>query len=254
MIKGLDYFQNYFNDFQDSYILIGGAACYVLMDNVGLDFRATKDLDIVLCAEALDAAFVAKFWAFVKVGNYEHKEKSTGEKQFYRFNKPSNPEFPFMLELFSRKPDELVLDDNSHLTPIPVDEDISSLSAILLDDDYYQCIENGRLIINGLSVLGPEYILAFKARAWLDLTERSSAGEAIDSKNIKKHRNDVFRVFALLSPDQRVDIAERIKVDMQKFIDAMSKEESLDIKTLGLKSLSLDEVLGNLALIYQLGA
>jgi hypothetical protein len=254
VIKGLDYFQNYFNDFQDSYILIGGAACYVLMDNVGLDFRATKDLDIVLCAEALDAAFVAKFWAFVKVGNYEHKEKSTGEKQFYRFNKPSNPEFPFMLELFSRKPDELVLDDNSHLTPIPVDEDISSLSAILLDDDYYQCIENGRLIINGLSLLGPEYILAFKARAWLDLTERSSAGETIDSKNIRKHRNDVFRVFALLSPDQRVDIAERIKVDMQKFIDAMSKEESLDIKTLGLKSLSLDEVLGNLALIYQLGA
>jgi hypothetical protein len=254
VIKGLDYFQNYFNDFQDSYILIGGAACYVLMDNVGLDFRATKDLDIVLCAEALDAAFVAKFWAFVKVGNYEHKEKSTGEKQFYRFNKPSNPEFPFMLELFSRKPDELVLDDNSHLTPIPVDEDISSLSAILLDDDYYQCIENGRLIINGLSLLGPEYILAFKARAWLDLTERSSAGETIDSKNIRKHRNDVFRVFALLSPDQRVDIAEGIKVDMQKFIDAMSKEEGLDIKTLGLKSLSLDEVLGNLALIYQLGA
>ena len=34
--------------------------------------------------------------------------------------------------------------------------DISSLSAILLDDDYYQVLLNGRVMENGFSVLRPE--------------------------------------------------------------------------------------------------
>lgn len=254
MVKGLDYFREYFKDFQDSYTLIGGVACDLAMAEAGIDFRATKDLDIVLCTEVLDSAFVAKFWEFVKEGGYEHKEKSTGDKQFYRFNKPSNPEFPFMLELFSRKPDELVLEGDSELTPIPVDEDVSSLSAILLDDDYYQCIEDGRLIIDGVSILGPEYILPFKAKAWLDLSNRKAAGEAVDSKQIKKHRNDVFRVFVLLSPEQRVDVANGVKNDMQKFIDAMPNEQGLDINNLGINNSSLDDVLQNLMIIYMLGS
>ena len=37
-----------------------------------------------------------------------------------------------------------------------------------------------------------------KAKAWLDLTERKNAGENVDSKNIRKHKNDVFRLTALL--------------------------------------------------------
>jgi hypothetical protein len=69
-------------------------------------------------------------------GGYEVQEKSTGEKQFYRFQKPTNADYPFMLELFSRQPDVLQVADGSHLTPLPVEEDASSLSAILLDNDY----------------------------------------------------------------------------------------------------------------------
>ncbi len=252
MVRGLEYFREYFEGFQDSYVLIGGVACDLAMDEAGIDFRATKDLDIVLCAEAIDSAFVAKFWQFIKDGGYKHQEKSTGDKQFYRFNKPTNAEFPFMLELFSRKPDEMMLGDDSRLTPIPVDDDVSSLSAILLDNDYYQCIENGRYVIDGIPILRPEYILAFKARAWLDLTERKSIGESVDSRNIKKHRNDIFRLFALLSPEQRVEISVGIKVDMKKFVAAMPNEEGLNVQQFGLKNLSVDDVIENLTLIYQL--
>jgi hypothetical protein len=88
MVKGLDIFKEHFKDFPDSYVLIGGVACYLAMEEAGVDFRATKDLDIVLCAEALDAAFIAHFWEFVKAGGYQNQEKSTGCKQFYRFDKP----------------------------------------------------------------------------------------------------------------------------------------------------------------------
>ncbi len=107
VVKGLDVFREHFKGFQGSYVLIGGVACYLLMEEAGVDFRATKDLDIVLCVEALDATFVEHFWEFVKVGGYQNQQKSTGNKQFYRFDKPSTEGFPHMLELFSRVPDQL---------------------------------------------------------------------------------------------------------------------------------------------------
>jgi hypothetical protein len=136
MVKGLEVFREHFQDYADRYLLIGGAACDLAMSAAALPFRATKDLDIVLCVEALDAAFVQTFWEFVRAGGYENQEKATGEKQFYRFQKPTRPDYPFMLELFSRQPDVLQVAEGSHLTPLPVEEEASSLSAILLDNDF----------------------------------------------------------------------------------------------------------------------
>jgi hypothetical protein len=62
MVQGLEYFKEFFQGFEDRYTLIGGVACHLSMTEVGLDFRATKDLDIVLCTEALDKEFVQRFW------------------------------------------------------------------------------------------------------------------------------------------------------------------------------------------------
>lgn len=42
MVKGLDVFRKHFKDFQQSYVLIGGVACYLNMEEAGLDFRATR--------------------------------------------------------------------------------------------------------------------------------------------------------------------------------------------------------------------
>lgn len=63
-MKGIDVFKAHFAGFTHQYVLIGGAACDIIMDEVGLAFRATKDLDIVILVEALDAAFGTQFWAF----------------------------------------------------------------------------------------------------------------------------------------------------------------------------------------------
>jgi formylmethanofuran dehydrogenase subunit E len=66
MVAGIRRFRDHFAGHEDQYILIGGAACELIMDEVGLDFRATKDLDIVLIVEALDPAFSETFWAFIE--------------------------------------------------------------------------------------------------------------------------------------------------------------------------------------------
>ena len=46
-MRGLNKFRKQFRAHSSQYLLIGGAACDLLMEEAGLEFRATKDLDIV---------------------------------------------------------------------------------------------------------------------------------------------------------------------------------------------------------------
>ena len=48
MVRGLDVFREFFAGHADQYVLIGGTAATLAMEEAGLAFRATKDLDIVL--------------------------------------------------------------------------------------------------------------------------------------------------------------------------------------------------------------
>ncbi len=157
-----------------------------------------------------------------------------------------------MLELFARRPDVLQVAEGSHLTPLPVEEDLSSLSAILMDDDYYHFILAGRSLVGGLPVVDAAHLVPLKARAWLDLSQRMSAGERIDSKTIKKHKNDVFRLYQLLDPTVDLATPEKIKTHMRQFITKMAGEE-LDLKSLGIRFGTRDSLLADLANIYRLG-
>ena len=66
MVKGLDTFQKYFADYEEQYVLIGGAACDILFESNEVNFRATRDLDMVLIVEALTPEFGEKFWELAK--------------------------------------------------------------------------------------------------------------------------------------------------------------------------------------------
>ncbi|MEQ1518652.1 MAG: hypothetical protein ABL931_19400, partial [Usitatibacteraceae bacterium] len=194
MVIGVDRFRAHFAGHEHQYVLIGGAACDLIMEDVGVDFRATKDLDIVLIVEALDQAFSNCFWAFIEAGEYEIRQRSDGEKILYRFQKPRASDFPAMLELFSRSPEGLELAADAHLTPLPIDEAAASLSAILLDENYYEFLKTMVREVDGLPVLDEAAIIPFKARAWIDLTRQQQSGAKVDAKDIKKHRNDVARL------------------------------------------------------------
>ena len=187
----------------------------------GLDFRATKDIDLVLIVESVDAAFGRRFWEYVVAAGYEHRNKSTGESQFYRFTNPQSRDYPTMIELFARRSDAIALPEDAVLTPLPIGEEISSLSAILLNEDYYEFLKQGRVRISNVTILDASYLIPFKAKAWIDLSDRKAAGEQVDSKNIRKHKNDVFRLTELLDQDQQAlaFLPDRVKNDMQEFIE-----------------------------------
>lgn len=248
MVAGLKSFQEWFKDYEQQYTIIGGTACDLLMSDEGLDFRATKDIDLVLIVEAVTPEFGKHFWEYIIQAEYEHQNKSTGLPQFYRFSHPQNPGYPFMIELFTRRIDTLILPESAALTPLPIDDDTSSLSAILLNNEYYEFLLHGRIQIDGITILDAGYLIPFKAKAWLDLTNRKSAGENVDSKNIRKHKNDIFRLSVLLGQNLRINVTSGIYNDIQMFLHAMQQED-INTKLLGL-SRTKDKILEILSNTY----
>ena len=252
MVRGLDVFREYFAGHAEQFVLIGGTAASLAMGEVGLEFRATKDLDIVLHIEALDSAFGEVFWKFVEEGHYEIRQASDPDKPvFYRFQKPADERYPVMLELFCRAPDGMKLAEGSHLTPIPIDEAVASLSAILLDDAYYEFILAGRKVADGLPWVGEDRLIPLKASAWLDLNERHAKGERVDAKNIRKHANDVMRLSQLLAPEVRIPVAARIAEDLNRFLDGIAADRSIDPKSIKL-NYTLTEIVERITLAYGL--
>ena len=136
MVTGIESFKEWFKGSEEQYAVIGGTACDILMTEEGLDFRATKDIDLVL-------------------------------------------------------------------------------------------------IIDGVTVLDAAYLIPFKEKAWMDLTDRKAAGEHVDSKKIKKHKNDVFRLTELIDPTSKVMAPQGVYEDIQNFVQRMQTER-VDIKQLGL--------------------
>lgn len=144
-INGLNKFRDFFAEYDNNYVLIGGTACAIIFDEIGEPFRATNE--------------------------------------------------------------------------------ISSLSAILLNDDYYQFMLNGKRIIDGISVLDEKYLIPFKAKAWCELIDRKKQGEKGQSRHIKKHCKDIGNLVTLLPSDERLEISGMVKKDMQTFVDDILTSE-----------------------------
>lgn len=217
MVRGLTIFKNYFEEYPNNYVIIGGTACDILLSEAGFVPRATKDIDIILVVEALSLEFVTRFWQFIAVGSYEQRERSNGEREYFRFIKPVNPEFPHQIELFSRTPEFINLSSDAHLTPIPIGGDLSSLSAILLHADYYTYMMAHSEVENGLHYAKIEALICLKAKAFLDIKERIENGSNEDAKQLRKHKADVFRLCTLLPVATVFALPELLQTHINQF-------------------------------------
>ena len=233
MVIGFDRFREAFQDFAENYIVIGGSACDWLFTSLNAQFRATKDVDLMVIAERMSPAFAAMIWEFVRAGGYSAYERKDGKKCFYRFLNPTVADYPFMLEFFAREPIGFPIDKKTVIVPIPVDDDdVSSLSGILMDENYYSFIRSHRIEVEGVSILPAEALLLLKARAWFDLSMRKARGEFVKDKDVRKHRTDILRLQAQIVEGTVVELAEPIKIEMRDFIAAY-ESLPLDPETIG---------------------
>lgn len=262
MVIGLDKFSNYFKEYRDSYILIGGAATDVWMEELGLPFRVTKDLDIIIVIEALESRFVKHFWTFIEKGDYEIREGSDNQPKVYRFIKPRVENFPEQVELFTRVPDILGDFTDAHLTPIPIGAEMRSLSAILMNDEYYAFTKDNSDIIGDLHLATNPAIICLKAKAFLDIRERllNKVWQDSNEKNnlerdYKKHRNDIIRVSIVLGSNDSIELNSPMAEDLISFIE-IAKKDVIDYKQLarnfGVGTITPDDIFNRLKEVFHL--
>ena len=135
-MEGLEKFREAFEAYSENYVIIGGTACDIAMTGTAVRPRATHDIQ------------------FVREGGYrpEKRKQSEGEApkyELYRFVN-GKPDYPEMIELLSRHPDILGEPKGLTIEPLPVDEETSSLSAIIMDDDFYHFTIDHSKLTNGL--------------------------------------------------------------------------------------------------------
>ena len=205
-MEGLDKFREAFKDFSDNYVIIGGTACDITMTGTEVHPRATHDIDMIIVVERMTPQYGERFWQFIREAGYrpeksKAKEGESPKYEMYRFV-DGNPGFPEMIELLSRHPDVLGEPKGLTIEPLPIDGELSGLSAIIMDDDYYRfTIEHSRLT-DDIRHADSAALVALKARAYLNLIQDKQNGKHVNSKDIKKHRSDVLKNVVIMTEDE----------------------------------------------------
>ena len=218
MVKGYPLFKTAFAPFADSFVLIGGTACDLQLSG-DRGFRATHDIDMLVVAEALSATFAGAFRGFLSEGGYRCYVSHDGARHYYRFLAPRVADYPPMLELLSRS----VLPEPAGrpFTPLPVNGTARSMSAIVLDPVYYRFAVECRELVDGMPCLSKFGLIALKARAYLNLSsEREKNPGSVRGEDVRKHRNDVFRLLAAVAPSERIEPPPPIADDLRRFLSA----------------------------------
>ena len=227
LVAGIDAFRDAMAGHEDKYVLIGGGACSLLFEGTPQEFRLTKDLDIVILAASDDVEFGKRLWSFVRAGSYTCGVREDGSARYYRFTLPSDngrmagTDLPQEIELFSHV--NWPVDAGVQIVPVPFDDDLSSLSAILLDEGYYRFIKEGIVIKHGVPIPDVLHVIPLKMRAHIDLNKRHENGEDVRRRNLTKHRSDVLALAGLLTDDDSCKLPSSIERDVKEFLDRLEE-------------------------------
>ena len=82
----------------------------------------------------------------------------------------------------------------------------------------------------------------------MDLCRRKSEGEHVNSSDLKKHKNDVFRLMNIINPDEVISVPGTVKEDIGQFIARMP-EERINMKNIGF-DMELDAALQILEKVF----
>ena len=240
MVIGLDKFREQFAGEEEKYVIIGGTACDINLSETIIQPRDTVDIDIILVVENINPDFGRKFWSFIEAGKYQNRDRKRGEgkvpaPELFRFLRPEERGYPAQIELLSIHPDILGEPTRFHLTPIPIGEAIPSLSAIIMDKEYYEFTLAHRILKNGLSVADYHALLCLKATAFVNLSQQKEEDRlSVQSHDIRKHRDDVFKLLSAMEDYNAIELPAGIKAKMSTFVQMMeaSTENSNFLKSM----------------------
>lgn len=84
-----------------------------------------------------------------------------------------------------------------------------------------------------IGILDAAHIIPFKMFAWLDLKRRKASGEHVNEKDLKKHKNDVFRLLQIIPNGAKIVSSGLVKENILHFLTDI-KNEDLRLGQMGL--------------------
>ena len=224
MIQGITNFTEYFKDNSDDYVVIGGLATAMVMNDLGFIARATKDIDLVVISKD-NEDFLKKLLRFIDIAGYKTKQRTDNDTRhnLFRFFDSEDKTYPEQIELFAihEADSEIIID--GHIIPIETPEYYDFLSAILLDTDYFNLLVKYTTKLDGLHVATPEALIPLKIHAYLNLAE---AGKS----KAKKHFTDVIRLITMLDEDDTVKLEGEPSKDFIKFLPILEQANGSTIR------------------------
>lgn len=228
---GLSHFQHYFQDFKEHYVVVGGFATVMLLDReLEGHGKATHDIDLVLLTTSSNE-MSRRIKDYVTDGGYIIQKGSKDQYNYYRFLDPDKEGFAREIELFASNENDLPLDHQQRIIPIDPEEGLYSLSAIMLDAEYFQIFKANIISTDGVPHTNSVATILLKMSAFYDLKERGD-------KKWKKHRRDIFKLILTLTGDEHIELTKKMMEDYHYFIE--------HIKTLDHKAIkdSVDKMAG----------
>ncbi len=107
------------------------------------------------------------------------------------------------------------------------------------------------MLIHGLSIIKAETLIPLKAFAYLNLMNQKASGQKVQSQHIRKHKNDIYRLFTVLDTGLKLIIPKTIQADLKIAFERLA-DEPTDLKLLGISSMKNAEVLAELSRFYGL--
>lgn len=226
-MEGIKKFREAFESYSENYVIIGGTACDLVMTGTVVRPRATHDIDMIVIVEKITIPFAEQFWQFIREGGYRPEKRKqtdgdTPQYELYRFIN-GKPGYPPMIELLAKHPDILGEPKGLVIEPLPVDEFASSLSAIIMNDDFYHFTIDHSRLTDGIRHADSAALIALKARAYLNLLQDKANGKQVNSRDIKKHRSDVLKN-AIIIEEQEIVAPDSIVACIKEFVASIRKE------------------------------
>jgi len=215
-MAGLSHFEAHFRELKDQYVIVGGFATLMLLDrelpNHG---KATHDIDLVLLTST-SVEMAAKIKTYIKEGGYIIQKGKQDRYQYYRFVEPKVDGYAKEIELFASEEYGIELNEGQRIIPIDPEEGLYSLSAIMLDREYFDMIKNNIEEIDGIPYSNTLATILLKMSAVYDLYHRG------DDK-WKKHRRDILKLTLLLTGEERLVLKGRMIQDVEFFKELVKK-------------------------------
>lgn len=220
-----------------NYFIIGGHATAYNLKLQGIDFRVTRDYDIVLISEVNDESFADDLSNFLKIGQYLYGYRNSDNKRIaYRFESPKKENYPEIIVFFVEEGKHMQSLDN-RFAKLDITYDDSKISAMVLSKDIYTFAKNHVIEINGLMFEDLSGLIALKSYAYFENLELYNL-KKVNSDSYKKHLRDIVKIIGAM-PQEDIHkingLPDTLKKSIEKIIDVVAKSKNL------LKDYSLNE-------------